>query len=70
MANGFCKTLCLADINPEAVEACRRTVADNRLEARVSVYASNNLRDIPDGEKWDLVVSNPPRAAALSTLGA
>jgi hypothetical protein len=24
---GFCDTLCLADVNPEAVEACRRTIA-------------------------------------------
>jgi hypothetical protein len=23
----YCDTLCLADVNPEAVEACRRTVA-------------------------------------------
>ncbi|MGD9922371.1 MAG: methyltransferase [Pseudorhodoplanes sp.] len=60
MAHGLCETLCLADINPEAVEACRRTVAANRLEPRVSVYESDNLKDIPASETWDLVVSNPP----------
>lgn len=63
MANGLAETLCLADINPEAVEACRRTVADNGLESRVSVYLSDNLQDIPATEKWDLVVSNPPHFA-------
>jgi hypothetical protein len=54
------ETLCLADINPDAVDACRRSVNDNRLAARVSVYRSDNLADIPSLEKWDLVVGNPP----------
>lgn len=60
LANGMCETLCLADVNPAAVECCRRTVRENRLEDRVSVYLSDNLRSIPASEKWDLVVSNPP----------
>lgn len=60
LANGLCETLCLADINPEAIEACRRTIHANDLASRVSVYESDNLRDIPKHEKWDLVVSNPP----------
>jgi predicted RNA methylase len=60
LAHGLCQTLCLADINPEAVQACRRTIADNALSDRVAVYCSDNLQDIPPAEKWDLVVSNPP----------
>jgi methylase of polypeptide subunit release factors len=60
MANGLCETLCLADINPEAVEACRRTIEQNGLQQRVSVYQSDNLKAIPATEQWDLVVSNPP----------
>jgi SAM-dependent methyltransferase len=63
---GFCETLCVADINPEAVEACRRTVADNKLDRRVAIYRSDNLDDIPDSEKWDLVVGNPPHFADTS----
>lgn len=54
------ETLCLADINPEAVEICRRTIDDNRLAGRVEVYASDNLVGIPASEQWDLVVGNPP----------
>ena len=57
---GFCDTLCLADINPEAVDACRRTVIQNRLAERVAVYHSDNLDGIPASEQWDLVVGNPP----------
>ena len=57
---GLCDTLCLADINPDAVRACRRTIAENGLAERVAVYHSNNLDDIPEMERWDLVVGNPP----------
>lgn len=60
LGHGLCETLCLADINGAAVDACRRTVADNALGDRVSVYHSDNLTDIPGSEQWDLVVSNPP----------
>ena len=60
LAHGLTETLCLADVNPEAVAACQRTVARNGLESRVAVYHSDNLKDIPRSEQWDLVVSNPP----------
>lgn len=60
LGHGLCETLCLADINPQAVEACRRTIDDNRLSARVAAYHSDNLASIPASEQWDLVVSNPP----------
>ncbi len=60
LAHGLAETLCLADVNPEAVEACQRTITENGLAERVSAYHSDNLKDIPDTEKWDLVVSNPP----------
>ena len=57
---GLTKTLCLADINPQAVAACRRSIEDNALAARVHVYQSDNLANIPQSEQWDLVVGNPP----------
>ena len=60
LGNGLAKTLCLADINPEAVSSCRNTVRVNGLGDRVSVYESDNLKNIPRSEKWDVVVSNPP----------
>jgi SAM-dependent methyltransferase len=63
---GFCDSLCLADVNPEAVAACRRTVESNGLAGRVAVYQSNNLDDIPEAERWDLVVGNPPHFPDMS----
>jgi methylase of polypeptide subunit release factors len=60
LAHGLCDRLTVADINPEAVQACRETVQENRLESKVSVFQSDCLDSIPPSEKWDLVVSNPP----------
>lgn len=57
---GLCDTLCLADVNPDAVRACRRTIGANGLKDRVSVYRSDNLDNIPETERWDLIVGNPP----------
>ena len=55
-----CDELVLSDINPAAIEAVRETIRINGLEDRVTVYQSDALASIPDGEEWDLVVSNPP----------
>ncbi len=60
LANGFCETLALADVNPVAVEAAKKTAEFNSLTDRVSVYHSDILQDIPAAERWDLVVGNPP----------
>ncbi len=57
---GLCERLTLADINPVAVAACRETIRMNGLEDRVSVYLSDNLRDVPEHEVWDLVFGDPP----------
>jgi hypothetical protein len=59
LGHGLCDSLCLADINPEAVAACECTIAKNGLAGRVSVYRSDNLDGIPSAERWDLVVGNP-----------
>ena len=63
LAHGLCENLALADISKEAVKACRRTIAKNGLEKRCVAYVSDNLKDIPRSEKWDLVLGNPPHHA-------
>jgi hypothetical protein len=57
---GLCKQLVLADVNPSAVAAARKTVDFNGLSERVSVLESDGLSKIPKTEKWDVVVGNPP----------
>lgn len=59
-ASGYCETLALADINPEAMEAAQLTARYNRLDNVVTIYTSDVLEQIPTSEKWDLVVANSP----------
>lgn len=60
LAHGLCDRLTLADINPDACGVCEETIRNNNLQRKVSVFHSNCLDNIPENEKWDLVVSNPP----------
>lgn len=60
LAEGLCNSLSLSDINPEAIEAQQETIRRNDLAGTVSSYLSIGLDDVPESEKWDLVVSNPP----------
>lgn len=68
LGRGLCERLCCADVNPQAVESLRHTVAENGLADRVSVYLSDNLRAVPDHERFDLVVGNPPNYSRLNFL--
>jgi methylase of polypeptide subunit release factors len=68
IAHGLCDTLCLADVNPRAVAACRRTIEANGLADRVTVYLSDCLDAIPKTERWTLVVGNPPHSGAGRTF--
>jgi 16S rRNA G966 N2-methylase RsmD len=60
LATGFCRHLVLADINPMAIQAARKTARVNRLQDRVTIYQSDGLHQIGPAERWDVVVSNPP----------
>ena len=60
LAHGFCKNLTLADINPEAIKCVRKTASYNNVEHLVNIYHSDIFESIPETEKFDLVVSNPP----------
>lgn len=62
LGHGLTDTLCLADVNPAAVDACHETVRRNGLEGRVDVYLSDGLDAIPATERWNLVVGNPPHS--------
>jgi Methyltransferase small domain len=64
---GWCESLALSDINPNAVSSARFTAAHNALEDRVDVYVSDVLDQIPADERWDLVVANPPHFPRAKT---
>ncbi len=66
LGEGLCERLCLADINPRAIECARKTVRANRLEDRVDLYVSDNFAAIPPRHQFDLVVANPPNYCGLN----
>jgi hypothetical protein len=45
LAHGLCRSLCLADINPAAVAACRETVRRNGLADQVTVATFRPMLD-------------------------
>lgn len=69
LAQGFCEKLTLADINPLALEMTRKTAKYNNIEHLVNIYESDVFDNIPETEKWDLVVSNPPHFPLEMKMG-
>lgn len=66
LAEGMCDSLCIADINPNAIECVKKTIEANQLQDRVRAYVSNNLESVPQHEHFDLVVGNPPSFCAVN----
>ena len=58
LENNICETLVTGDINKKSVHFLRKTVKKKNYNVRS--YVSDNLKQIPKHEKFDLVVSNPP----------
>jgi methylase of polypeptide subunit release factors len=52
--------ICLADVYPISLNAIHKTVELNNIKPYVTVYLSDNLKSIPETEKFDLVIGNPP----------
>lgn len=57
--HALCKSLCVSDIYPEAIQAVEKTIQVNRL-SNVSAYATGTVAGLPAHEQFDLVVANPP----------
>lgn len=60
LANNLCEELVVADINPEAINYIKLTVNENNLSRKVRYYIADVLEGIPESERFDLVVGNPP----------
>ncbi|MER9586055.1 methyltransferase [Mesorhizobium sp. M0276] len=60
LANNICKSLCLADFYQPAIDAAQYTTRTNNIEDRVTIYQGDGLLALPEWEKFDLVVGNPP----------
>ena len=57
----------LADISSEALDVAARNVELHALEARVRTLKSDVYRGL-DGERYDLIVSNPPYVSSAEML--
>lgn len=57
--HGLCRSLCVSDIYAEAIKRVEETVKLHGLD-NVSAYATGNVKELPEHEKFDLVVANPP----------
>jgi len=66
LSAGLCRRLILADINPKAIRACKKTIEENHLESMVTLYHSKGFNSIPRTEQWDLIIGNPPHSNSLS----
>ena len=56
------------DLSPDALAVARRNVADYDLESRVRLIESNAFAAIA-GQRYDLIISNPPYVNAESMAG-
>jgi methylase of polypeptide subunit release factors len=60
LRQNLCERLCLADINPRAIEIAREIAARDELQDRIDFFVSDNMVAVPNTFRFDLVVSNPP----------
>jgi methylase of polypeptide subunit release factors len=58
LENNICKTLVTGDINKKTIDFVQKTTKKHGYDVRS--YISDNLKQIPKSEKFDLVISNPP----------
>ena len=57
---GICNHIVFSDCFEPAINNCIETAKANNLSKYVTTYLTPKISDIPETEKWDLVISNPP----------
>lgn len=61
---GIVKKVTFADINIFSLNSLQRTLRinhlDHLLDNRIHFFLSNGLNNIPSGETFDIIISNPP----------
>jgi len=60
LANDLCDHIVLMDSHVPVAESVRATTHRNRLEAQTTFYCGNEISQLPNTEKFDLIVANPP----------
>lgn len=60
LGHGLADKLMFSDYYPLAIETCLQNAKDNNVEDKVTGYVTPVIKNIPDDEMVDLIVSNPP----------
>jgi methylase of polypeptide subunit release factors len=60
--HGVCESLCMSDLYEPAIDCIKATVKSlpETWQSQVSAYAMPTVAELPDHERFDLVVANPP----------
>lgn len=57
-----CDHMTFSDYYHIAIEDCLDTAKHNGLSDKVHTYITGEIGSIPESDKWDLVIGNPPHA--------
>lgn len=60
MAHHLCDRLCLVDSHLPLGDSIRATTQHNHCEQAVSFWCTDSLSVLPESDKFDLIVANPP----------
>lgn len=60
LGSGLADKLMFSDYYPLAIETCLMNAKANNVEDKVTGYITPVIKNIPDNEMVDLIVSNPP----------
>lgn len=65
LGNGFTENVHFSDVYGPAIENCIETSVTNNISDKVFTYQSDNIKDLPISNLFDLVVANPPNSFNL-----
>ena len=66
MDQGVCKSLALMDLHDLAIKYANITIEKNNCQDRVVAYNIDRVASLPEHEKFDLVIGNPPHSAGVN----
>lgn len=62
----MCKSLALMDLHDLAIKYANITIEKNNCQGQVVAYNIDRIARLPEHEKFDLVIGNPPHTASVN----
>jgi len=60
LAHDLCEHIVLMDQHLPLTESVKETIDRNQVESQVTFYCCDRIEQLPEHEKFDLIVANPP----------